>query len=1699
MRCSPGAGREVTGFLAAFLPRFRLDRCGIDTERQAAVLVAVAQGGERVLTVTPLAYTENVRVGMTLAEARSHCPQVVVERLDAEAEMRDREGLAACLQRFSPDVRVAPPDAVLLHGRADLLAPVRQALVNLGHAARLVWAPLREVALVLARHSPRDRVLRVEDQRSAVGELSISVMARRDPRLFGLEEHLPILEVNAVQTLTSAGIRTLASLGSLPASSLTGRFGRQILPAWALARGAASSGDATESVAVLPKAPAERQVECEFPEPVDNLDALMFVLHGLLRDVAASLEERGEAVTRLIVRLRLEQGALVVPVRLGTPGRSPDRVFKLLRLRFERVRLESPVVAIGVEVAETCVWRPGQGGLFDRADREEPLADLIARLQDALGKEAVVRPVLANRHRPEAAWTAVPEGDAAPKPIVPPKRDPAMAHEPGGEEGQAARPRPTLLLPEPLPVRVIATPSGRPRALGGLIAPAGIPGGTREWVPVTGANGPERLSGEWWMPAGVSRDYWVCTLEDGRIAWVYRDGDSDRWLLHGWFDGGREVQSGPRVRSGNGAGSSGSAGVRSAGAPLYAELICRSNFSFCEGASFPAELVEQAKALGLAGLALTDRDGLYGAVQAHRAAKKAGFPLTHGALLTVREGDARRSVAVLVQNRKGWSSLCRLLTAGRFEGHDTALFNAPRRVDGPGGTIQPAGSDAGSDPEPLGYRPDKVWAELPFERLLSGNEGLVVMLRGRWPGAVVGRLQDSCGDRLYQAVSRRLDPDEAGWIEQLRAGEVPCVATNDVLMHTRERGRLQDVLTCIRLGVTLPNLGQRAQPNTERALIEPRRMLARFAAWPDMIERTLEIQARCTFSLDELKYQYPREVVPAGYTAQQWLEELTRRGMHQRYRGQAPEEVKAQVVHELDIIGRLNFASYFLTVHDMVRFARTRDILCQGRGSAANSAVCYVLGVTPVDPARQKLLFERFISEERGEPPDIDIDFEHERREEVLQYVYNKYGRDRAAMVNEVIAWRGKMAVRDVGKALGFGPDAVDQLAKTMGHFDVLSAEEAGGTGVGTAPLQNGPLQNGPLQNGPLQNGPVHEPAPPRTFEPVHGPGGSKPRPRDNADAPDPKPPGWALRLREAGVDLGDSSVEHLIQLATQIQGFPRHTSIHVGGFVISDDPLIDTAPIEPARMDARTVLQWDKNDIDDLGFVKVDMLALGMLTAIRKAFRMIQSWHGRVLDLTNIPTEDPSVYTMLGHADSIGVFQIESRAQQSMLPRLRPRNFYDLVVETAIVRPGPIQGGMVHPYLRRRSGEEPITYADERLRPILERTMGVPIFQEQVMAMAVAVGGFTPGEADQLRRAMGAWRKRGGLHEIGERLMDGMRKNGITPEYAEQIFKQIQGFAEYGFPESHAASFAHLVYVSSWLRCHYPAAFTAALINSQPMGFYAPRSLIADSERHGVTAREVDVTVSCWDCTMEGGVGQAPDLRLGLRLIRGFRVESAERLVQARREAAFTSLADLRRRAGLGEGELGLLARADALRTLLGGADRRAASWAVSGLWPGLFAPLGRKEECELPAAAPTDEVLDDYASTGLSLRQHPVGLMRPQLARRGFTTLGRLPEIAQATVVRVAGLVSHRQRPATASGVVFLTLEDETGSGNIVVWPKVYDRQRSLVRGAQLVEVYGKLERTQGSGGPDEVGDVLNVIAWNFAPLSLGTAVAASSRDFR
>jgi len=1054
----------------------------------------------------------------------------------------------------------------------------------------------------------------------------------------------------------------------------------------------------------------------------------------------------------------------------------------------------------------------------------------------------------------------------------------------------------------------------------------------------------------------------------------------------------------------------------------YAELVCRTAFSFREGASLPEEIIDQAARLGLSAVAITDREGVYGIPRAFRHGQRLadeGTPpqLISGALVTIEGGPG---MALLARTMPGWSHLCRLLTRAHCGGviEDTLLF----------GPDHPE-IDASRSPHADGPV-EKGRGRVALFEVLERAEGLEAIMMGDWSAGDVRQVREAFGIHCSLAVNRALDShDDPGFGARralARRTEVPLVATSDVVMHARIRKRLQDVLTCIRLKCTIDQVGRFLDTNAERILQPPAEMTARFAAAPGALARTLEIAERCTFTLADLAYVYPREVVPESHTPQAWLTKLTHEGLGHRYPHGVPERVATQVERELDLIERLDFPAYFLTVYDSVRFAREKGILCQGRGSAANSAVCYALGITSVDPTSTQLLFERFISEERGEPPDIDVDFEHERREEVIQYVYAKYGRHRAAMVNEIISYRRKSSVRDVGKAMGLSLDQTDRLAGNMYHFDSWP--------------------------------------PSRT------------------------------QLDQAGIDPKDGRVQLTLELVEQIKGFPRHVGVHVGGFTISDGPLVELVPVEPATMADRTVIQWDKDDIDVVKFVKVDLLGLGMLTAIRRCFHFVSTHRGMPLTLWSVPEGDPEVYDMICEADTVGVFQIESRAQMSMLPRLQPRNWYDLVIEVSIVRPGPIQGGMVHPYLRRRRGEEPTLYAHDRLRPILERTLGVPIFQEQVMAMAVAVGGFSPGEADQLRRAMGAWRKRGGLAKLTDRLMAGMSSHGISPAYAEQITKQIQGFGEYGFPESHAASFARLVYISCWLKYHYPAAFCAALINSQPMGFYSPRALVADAQRHGVRVLSVDVAHSDWDCTLTPDhTNDAPHpeaIRLGLRLVKGLGADVGRRVEAARAEGAFIGLGDLQRRAALNREALVTLARADALRGF--GLDRRQAVWAVQGLYDlPLFRGLERAEECP-PLPVPTDEdhLLEDFKTVGLSVDLNPVEMVRDELTAGGYKTALQLRDLPNGQTVRVAGLVSNRQRPGTASGIVFMTLEDETGMLNLVVKPRVLEKQRELILGSNLLRATCKLQRDGAS---------MSLLVYRFAPLDRAPRVRSSSRDFR
>ena len=1052
----------------------------------------------------------------------------------------------------------------------------------------------------------------------------------------------------------------------------------------------------------------------------------------------------------------------------------------------------------------------------------------------------------------------------------------------------------------------------------------------------------------------------------------------------------------PKGLAGEASRSSGRLAQRRDGSG-YAELHCRTNYSFLEGASHPDELVHRAAELGYAALAVTDHHSLAGVVQAHVAAKEAGLPLLIGA--EIRPLDAPPLV-LLATDRAAYGRLARLLTRGRrraAKGQCRLVWDdVAEHAEGLIAGI----FDASHEPLPA---PREVAAAEPAASWLALRAAATPAALERLWSRHLAAYRERFGDRCYLLAELVCGPNDAGYLERLiarsRASGVPLAAAGDVHYHAPERQALHDVLTAIRRGTTVAEAGLWRLANAERHLQSRAAIEARFAALPAAVARTVEIAARCRFSLDELRYEYPEELCPPGLTPGEHLARLVWRGARRRYPEGIDARVRQQLEHELTLIAELEYEAYFLTVWDLVRFARRRGILCQGRGSAANSVVCYCLGVTSVDPVRMELLFERFVSRERNEAPDIDVDFEHERREEVLQYVYEKYGRDRAGMTAEVISYRPRSAIRDVGRALGLAADRIDALTR--------SSDGYGG---------------------------------------------------DVAQLPE--------RCREAGLDPETPLGRQLQSLVGQLLGFPRHLSQHVGGMVITRGPLCELVPIENAAMPGRTVIEWDKDDLDDLGILKVDCLALGMLTAIHRAFDLVERHAGRRWTLASVPAEDPAVYEMVGRADTVGVFQIESRAQMSMLPRLKPRSFYDLVIEVALVRPGPIQGDMVHPYLRRRAGLEPVVYPSDEIRAVLEKTLGVPIFQEQAMRLAVVAAGFTPGEADQLRRAMGAWRRVGVIEGFREKLLSGMQSRGLPAEFAQRVFEQIRGFGEYGFPESHAASFALLVYVSAWLKRHYPAAFTAALLNSQPMGFYAPAQLVRDAREHGVEVRPVDVNHSAWDATLEPRPAVRPEqrwaLRLGLRTIRGLPAAEGAAIERARSEGPFNSLDELARRSGLGRAALKRLAAADALRSLA--LERR------TGLWQALAhekpLPLWSEEDeppLELPPLSPVEEVVADYQTAGLSLRNHPLSFLRGQLDERRVVPAAALVRLRDGRRVRVAGLVLLRQRPSSASGVTFVTLEDETGQANLVVYPGTWQRFHAVASRASVLLASGRLERQE------------------------------------
>jgi error-prone DNA polymerase len=1021
---------------------------------------------------------------------------------------------------------------------------------------------------------------------------------------------------------------------------------------------------------------------------------------------------------------------------------------------------------------------------------------------------------------------------------------------------------------------------------------------------------------------------------------------------------------------------------------MYAELHCISNFTFLRGASHPAELVERAKRLGYAALALTDECSVAGVVRAHTAAREAGLPLIVGS--EFRLADGLRFVA-LAEDRGGYGALARLVTRGRRAA-----------VKGR-------------------YR-------LTREDLEAGLPGcLALWLPGAEPVREEGAwLRERFEGRLWVAVELTASGADRERLERLTAlaGELslPAVAAGDVHMHQRRRRALQDLLTAVRLRTTVARAGRALHPNGERVL----RPLERIASlYPrDLVDATREIAGRCRFSLDELRYEYPEEIVPPGTTPAAHLARLVEAGAARRWPAGTPPAVRRLIGRELALIAELGYERYFLTVHDLVEFARGRGILCQGRGSAANSAACYALGITEVDPARMSMLFERFISRERNEPPDIDVDFEHERREEVIQYLYAKYGRARAALTATVICYRPKSAVRDTGKALGLDAAQVERLAGGMQWWDGREMEDS--------------------------------------------------------------------RIRDAGFDPSNPAVARLVALTRELIGFPRHLSQHTGGFVISRGPLEELVPIENAAMPERTVIQWDKDDLDELRLLKVDVLGLGMLTAIRRALALVSARRGSEFRLEDIPAEDPGVYEMICRADTVGVFQIESRAQMAMLPRLRPENYYDLCIEVAIVRPGPIQGQMVHPYLRRRSGEEPVAYPGPEVEGVLSRTLGVPIFQEQVMQLAIVAAGFTPGEADGLRRAMAAWKRRGGLEPFEAKLKGGLRARGYSEEFADRIFQQILGFGEYGFPESHAASFALLVYASAWLKRHEPAAFCCALLNSQPMGFYAPAQLVRDARSHGVTVLAADVNASGAESTLQARAGGPPALRLGLDRVRGLAQEAAARIVAARADGPFDRVAALARRAGLGRRDLAALAAAGALAGIAG--HRHRAAWDVLGVEPALpLLPAAEREEGLPLLRAPVEgeDIVADYRSLGFTLARHPLALLRPRLAADGWLTAAEVAELADGTPLATGGIVVTRQRPGSAGGVIFVTLEDETGYVNLVVWSRIADAHRKAMLAARLLGVRGRLQRQ---------GEVRHVVVDALEDRSaLLGSLTARARNFR
>jgi error-prone DNA polymerase len=1125
---------------------------------------------------------------------------------------------------------------------------------------------------------------------------------------------------------------------------------------------------------------------------------------------------------------------------------------------------------------------------------------------------------------------------------------------------------------------------------------------------------------------------------------------------------------------------------------VYAALWCKSSFSFLEGASHAEELVEEAHRLGISSIALTDRDGVYGMVRAHVKARELGVSLACGVQLTVAAFGAQLAASPVTitdrhPSRAGSSpdGSDPLDLVASFHGHgpgwgaDTDDLSPDVPVTGRRGRVKRAKPRQAVLDLPVAESPSRIvllaidrggWANLvrlvtagrrrcdKGDSLVAWREvceragGLVALWHDALaddaepPAALAGELRDAFGDRLYAIVARHRRADEVARERRVRAraaaANIPIVAATEVLYHARARRRLQDVLACLRAGTTLATAGRALRGNDEHDLRSPHAFARLYADDAAAVARTLDVAARCTFSLAELRYRYPSERLPDGTTSAEYLRRLAEDGARWRYNGAIPDDVQRQLDAELALIEELDYPGYFLTMHEIVSYCRRRNILCQGRGSAANSAVCFCLGITAIDPVRMGLLFERFLSRERAEPPDIDLDIEHERREEVIQHVYQVYGRDHAAMVCNVIRYRPRSAVRDVGKALGIPETALDRAAKHLSMYGAVEKAALDASGI-----------------------------------------------KEHANSPRASSPGEAASAGERA-----NSIDLLAELADEILEHPRHLSVHPGGFLLGHEPVHDIVPIENAAMPGRTVIQWDKDDLEDLGLFKVDLLGLGALHQLHLAFDLLSASRGEALTMATIPPDDPPTYDMICTADTVGTFQIESRAQMSMLPRLRPRKFYDLVVEVSLVRPGPISGGMVHPYLRRRAGKERVEYPHACLEPVLERTLGVPLFQEQVMKLAVVAADYTPGEADQLRRDMAAWRRSGRIEKHRERLITRMEQKGIAREFAERVFEQIRGFGEYGFPESHAASFALIAYATSYLRKHYLAEFTCSLLNAQPMGFYAPATIVGDARRHGLDVRPIDVASSAWDCTLE----ESPDdfrfaVRMGLRWIRGMQLAEGERVVAARRERQFESIEDFVRRSALATRTHAQLAEAGALGSLED--ERRDALWQVRG-WAARqddALALGGDsagDAARFATLGELDEIFWDYETSDHSTRGHPLAPLRAELRARRWPDARTLNRGRDNARVEYVGIVICRQQPGTAAGVTFMTLEDETGFVNLVVWAQVFAEYLHVARTASLLGVAGKLQVSEG---------IVHVIAERLFVPALSRPVAdVDSRDF-